>query len=69
MVLPFPSQNDDRFPRERDDFRDYQRSTKPPSTPPPLGAIPNPNVTRYQEHVERHIDRCDGCTNVFTADC
>lgn len=38
----------------------YER--KLPSTPPP-GAVPIPNVAKYQEYVEKHIDRC-GYTNL-----
>ena len=33
----------------------YER--KRPSTPPP-GAVANPNVAKYPEYVEKHIDRC-----------
>lgn len=40
----------------------YER--KRPSTPPP-GAVANPNVAKYQEYVEKHIDRC-GYTNLVT---
>ncbi|KAK3102292.1 hypothetical protein FSP39_010265 [Pinctada imbricata] len=47
----------DEYDNYNDDITSpYARSTKRPNTPP-SGAVTNPNVARYQEHVERHIDR------------
>ena len=43
------------FAPEMDREPMYER--KRPSTPPP-GAVANPNVAKYPEYVEKHIDRC-----------
>jgi hypothetical protein len=43
------------FTPEMDREPMYER--KRPSTPPP-GAVANPNVAKYPEYVEKHIDRC-----------
>ncbi|XP_048779459.2 epidermal growth factor receptor kinase substrate 8-like protein 1 isoform X5 [Ostrea edulis] len=67
MVMPFPSSREedrnyigrsnryDQYSRPPED--NYARSTKRPSTPPPGVPFTNPNVARYQEHVEQHINR------------
>ncbi|CAG2186751.1 EPS8 [Mytilus edulis] len=50
-------------PEEDDHYRrEPMYDRKHPSTPPP-GAVTNPNVAKYQEYVEKHIDRC-GYTNL-----
>ncbi|XP_071120695.1 epidermal growth factor receptor kinase substrate 8-like isoform X6 [Mytilus edulis] len=44
-------------PEEDDHYRrEPMYDRKHPSTPPP-GAVTNPNVAKYQEYVEKHIDR------------
>ena len=61
-----PTKRFDEYDHYQDDFASpYARSTKRPATPPP-GAVTNPNVARYQEHVERHIDRCAVHFNIDT---
>ncbi|XP_062606457.1 epidermal growth factor receptor kinase substrate 8-like isoform X2 [Saccostrea cucullata] len=67
LVMPFPPTRDedrnyigrstryDQYSRPPED--NYARSTKRPSTPPPGVPFTNPNVARYQEHVEQHINR------------
>lgn len=65
--MPFPSARDDdrnyggRSQRynmyNQPPEENYARSTKRPSTPPPGVPYTNPNVARYREHVEQHINR------------
>ncbi|XP_078332261.1 epidermal growth factor receptor kinase substrate 8-like isoform X2 [Crassostrea virginica] len=67
LVMPFPSARDDdrnyggRSQRynmyNQPPEENYARSTKRPSTPPPGVPYTNPNVARYREHVEQHINR------------
>ena len=62
MVNPYPRQDGGFRRSERNMDEDlYSRSQKPaqlPSQPPPGAVPPNPNVAKYQEYVEKHIDRC-----------